>query len=126
MTEPSLDSKSIEEVKGLLPIDSPESLLEKDAEKFIEEEDDSTGPVDLSEFKTPRRPPIKLKLLPIGLYYAFHHGDTKSPVIISDKFSEEESARLITVLEKHRTFLGYSLQDLKGKRSGIFLQQHRG
>ena len=114
MTEPSLDSKSIEEVKGLLPVDSPESLFEKDAEKFIEEEDDSTGPVDLSEFKTPRRPPIELKLLPIGLCYAFHHGDTESPVSINYKLSEEEYARLITILEKHRTVLGYSLQDLKG------------
>ena len=35
-------------------------------------------------------------------------------MIISDKLSEEESARLITILEKHRTILGYSLQDLKG------------
>ena len=35
-------------------------------------------------------------------------------MIISDKLSEEESARLITVLEKHRTVLGYSLEDLKG------------
>ena len=35
-------------------------------------------------------------------------------MIISDKLSEEESVRLITVLEKHRTVLGYSLEDLKG------------
>jgi len=113
MADPSLKYEPIEEVKGVFLVDSPESLLEKDAEKFIEE-DDSTGPVDLSEFKTPRRPPIELKLLPIGLCYAFHHGDTKSPIIISDKLSEEEFARLITVLEKHRTILGYSIQDLKG------------
>ena len=35
-------------------------------------------------------------------------------MIISDKLLEEESARLITVLEKHRAILGYSLHDLKG------------
>ena len=35
-------------------------------------------------------------------------------MIISDKLSEEESIRLITVLEKHRFVFGYSLQDLKG------------
>ena len=34
--------------------------------------------------------------------------------IISDKLSQEESLRLITVLEKHRSAFGYSLQDLKG------------
>ena len=106
--EPTLDSEPIEDIKGILPIDSPESLLEKDAEKFIEEEDDSAEHID------PCRPPIELKPLPTGLCYAFVHGNTESPVIISDKLSEEESARLITVLEKHRTVLGYSLQDLKG------------
>jgi hypothetical protein len=38
----------------------------------------------------------------------------KSPVIISDKLSQEETLRLITVLEKHRSTFGYSLQDLQG------------
>ena len=64
--------------------------------------------------RPPHRPPIKLKPLPTGHRYTFLHGDTESPVIISDKLSEEESARLITVLEKHRAILGYSLHDLKG------------
>ena len=112
MAEPSLDeSEPIMEVTRILPFDSPKSLLEKDAEKFIEEEDE---PIDISEFETPHRPPIELKPLPTGLRYAFLHGDTESPVTISDKLSEEESARLITVLEKHRAVLGYSLHDLKG------------
>ena len=35
-------------------------------------------------------------------------------MIISDKPSQEESLRLITVLEKHCSAFGYSLQDLKG------------
>ena len=35
-------------------------------------------------------------------------------MIISDKLSQEESLRLITVLEKHRSAFGYSLQDRKG------------
>ena len=35
-------------------------------------------------------------------------------MIISDKLSQEESLHLITVLEKHRSAFGYSLQDLKG------------
>jgi len=114
MADPSLKDEPIEEVKGVFPVDSPESLLEKDAEKFIEDDDDSIEPVELSEYETPHRPPMKLKPLPTGLRYAFLHGDIESPVIISDKLSEEESARLITVLEKHQTVLGYSLQDLKG------------
>ena len=64
MIEPSLDSEPIEEVKGILLVDSPESLLKKDAEKFIEEEDDSAKPVDISEFETTPRPPIEFEPLP--------------------------------------------------------------
>ena len=101
MAEPSLETEPIMEVTGILPFDSPESLLEKDAKKFIKEEDEPTEPIDISEFETPRRPPIELKPLLARLRYAFLHGDTESPVIISDKLSEEESARLITVLEKY-------------------------
>ena len=45
MTEPSLDFEPIEEVKGILLVDSPESLLEKDVEEFIKEEDERTEPI---------------------------------------------------------------------------------
>jgi len=62
----------------------------------------------------PSRPPIKLKPLPSGLRYAFLNSDVESFVIISDKLSEEETHKLIAILGKHRSVLGYSLQDLKG------------
>ena len=35
-------------------------------------------------------------------------------MIISDKFSQEESLCLLTILEKHHYSFGYSLEDLKG------------
>jgi hypothetical protein len=35
-------------------------------------------------------------------------------MIINDKLSQEETFCLISVLEKHRSAFGYSLQDLKG------------
>ena len=35
-------------------------------------------------------------------------------MIISDKLSKDETLRLLTVLEKHRSAFGYSLEDLKG------------
>ena len=76
IAEPSPESKPIMEVTRILPFDSLDSLLEKDAEKFIEEEDEPTEPIDISEFKSPPRPPIKLKPLPAGLRYAFLHGDS--------------------------------------------------
>ena len=57
---------------------------------------------------------IELKPLPSGLRYIFLNNDQDSPMIISDKLSQEESLRLLTVLEKHHSAFGYSLQDLKG------------
>lgn len=65
-------------------------------------------------------PSIELKPLPAGLRYAFLNNDRNSPVIISDKLSEEESDRLLNVLEKHRSALGYSLQDHKGISPALF------
>jgi hypothetical protein len=61
----------------------------------------------------PTWPPVELKPLPTGLRYAFLNGDKETPIIISDKLNDEETAKLIAVLEKHRSVIGYSLQDLK-------------
>jgi hypothetical protein len=44
----------------------------------------------------------------------FLNDDTETPVIISDKLSDEKTSKLIAILEKHRLVFGYSLQDLKG------------
>ena len=37
-------------------------------------------------------------------------------MIISDKLSKDETLQLLTILEKHRSAFGYSLDDLKGIR----------
>jgi hypothetical protein len=55
-----------------------------------------------------------LKPLPAGLCYAFLNNDKNTPVIISDKLSNEEMSKLIIILEKHRSVFRYFLQDLKG------------
>ena len=65
MTEPSLNSEPIEGVKRILLVDSPESLLEKDVEEFIKE-DEPTEPIYISEFETPPGPLIEFELLPSG------------------------------------------------------------
>ena len=46
MIEPSLDSEPTEEVKGILLVDSPKSLPEKDVEEFIKEEDEPIEPIN--------------------------------------------------------------------------------
>jgi len=99
-------------------LDAPDSDLERDvegnSEEVIEDGEDSDETFELPETEKPSRPQIELKPLPSRLRYAFLNSDVESPVIISDKLSEEETAKLIAVLEKHRPVLGYALHDLKG------------
>jgi hypothetical protein len=55
----------------ILPFDSPESSLEKDAKLFIEEEDDLGEAIDLPTEEVPAQPLVELKFLPAGLRYVF-------------------------------------------------------
>jgi len=102
------------EVMSILLFYSPESSLEKDAKLFIEEDDDLGEIIDLPQEEAPARPLVELKPLHAGLRYAFLNGDKETPIIISDKLSDEETSKLIAILEKHRSVFRYSLQDLKG------------
>ena len=114
-TEPILEEDPMEEVKVASLDNLIEHNLEDDAQFFIEEEEENpTESEPLYELLKPPKPTIELKTLPFGLRYAFLNNDQDSPMIISDKLSQEESQRLITVLEKNHSAFGYSLQDLKG------------
>ena len=96
------------------PFESPESSLEKDVKLFIEEQDELDETIELPKEEATARPLIELKPLPTGLCYAFLNGNKVTPIIISNKLTDEEIAKLIAILEKHRPVFGYSLQDLKG------------
>ena len=102
------------EVMSISPFEPSESSLEKDVELFIQEEDDQDEILELPAHERPTRQPIELKPLPSGLRYAFLNGDTETPVIISGKLCDEETSKLIAILEKDWAVLGYSLQNLKG------------
>jgi hypothetical protein len=105
----------VKEVKVASLDDFIEPNFEDDAQFFIEEEDEGfVEPKPLDELLELPKPSIDLKPLPSGLRYAFFNNDQDSPVIVSDKLSQEDSLRLLTVLEKHCSAFGYSLQDLKG------------
>jgi hypothetical protein len=69
---------------------------------------------DLEQVVKPETSPVELKQLPPGLQYVFMNGDSETPVIISDKLSNDETQRLVATLEKYWSVIGYSLQDLKG------------
>jgi len=102
----------MEEVKAA----SLELLEEPDLEDkgpfFTEEEAEPSEPEPLDEFAETPKPPIELKTLPPGLIYAFLNNNPEFPVIISDKLTQEQTLRLMTILEKHHSVFGYSLQDL--------------
>jgi len=103
-----------EEVMSVMPFETPKTSLENDSDFFMEVEDDTGEIHELPKEEVPTPPPVELKTLHEGLRYAFIHGDKNTPVIISDKLFDDETTRLIAVLEKRRSVFGYSLQDLKG------------
>jgi hypothetical protein len=112
-SESCLELDPMDEVKAASFESFREPNLEDNVQFFIEEEDDQPlQPLD--PFEEPPKPPIELKPLPSGLHYDFLNDDPNTPVIIRDKLSQEEKFCLITVLEKHKSAFGYSLQDLKG------------
>jgi hypothetical protein len=107
--EPLPESDPMEEVKVASLDDPIESNIEDDAQPFIDEEEYDPIPYLLDELLESPKPSIELKPLPSGLRYAFLNNDQDSRVIISNRLSQEESLRLITILEKHRSAFGYSL-----------------
>jgi hypothetical protein len=114
-TELSPEPDPMEEVNEASLEHFVESNQEDVTEFFIEEEEKNhTESEPLDETEEPSRPPIELKPLPSGLRYVFLHNDSESPVIINDQLTQEETHRMITILEQHRSGFGYSLQDLKG------------
>jgi hypothetical protein len=69
---------------------------------------------DLEQEAKPETSLVELKQLPPGLQYVFLNGDCETPVIISDRLSNDEIRKLVSTLEKYRSVIGYSLKDLKG------------
>ena len=99
-TEPCAQDDPLEEFRAT-PLDFLAKLgLEDEARFFTEEEVEPSKEEPLDEFAVQPKPIIELKPLPSGLRYAFLGDDLESPVIISDKLTQEQTLRLMTVLEK--------------------------
>ena len=62
-----------------------------DVEKFIEEEEELAEPIGLDQTEVPSEPSIELKPLPSGLRYVFLNDNHETPIIISNKLSQEET-----------------------------------
>jgi len=103
----------LEEAVNISQEEQTQPILEDDVSHFTQEIDPD-GKSKLSEEETPQPPLPELKPLPPSLKYAFLHNNRAMPVVISDKLTESETQRLVVVLQKYQSVIGYSLQDLKG------------
>jgi hypothetical protein len=74
---------------------------------------------DLEQEVTPETSPVELKQLPPELQYVFLNGNHETLVIISDKLANDETRRLVAILKKYQSVIGYSLKDLKGISSSL-------
>jgi hypothetical protein len=73
--------------------------FDDDAIYFSQEEEVLAKTIKLDVTEQPPPPMVELKPLPPGLKYVFLHGNRQTPVFISDKLTEEETKRLVVVLE---------------------------
>jgi hypothetical protein len=110
--EPKPKQYSIEEVLMASLEKMAQPVL--DDEHFIQEEEELAEPIELDKNEQPLPPSIELKPLPLGLKYVFLHNNRETPMIVSDKLSKDKMQKLITALERHKSSIGYSLQDLVG------------
>jgi len=88
-TEPCPQEDPLEEFRAASLDFLAKPGLEDEARFFIEEEVDSFEEEPLDEFSVPPKPPIKLKPLPTSLRYTFLGDNLESPIIISDKLTQE-------------------------------------
>jgi hypothetical protein len=69
--------------------------------------------------EVPLKSSVELKPLPSGLKYVFLNNNRETPITISHKLSQEETRKLVTVLERHKLVIGYSFQDLIGNSPAL-------
>ena len=59
-------------------------------------------------------PKLKLKQLPSEFKYAFLKSKDTFPIVISSKLTVEQEGRLVKLLKKHKTAIGWTIEDIKG------------
>ncbi|XP_058786629.1 uncharacterized protein LOC131661193 [Vicia villosa] len=56
----------------------------------------------------------ELKQLPVNLKYVFLESGEKCPAIINPELNEKDEEKLIQVLKRHRSAIGWTIEDIKG------------
>ncbi|XP_050875595.1 uncharacterized protein LOC127079228 [Lathyrus oleraceus] len=67
----------------------------------------------------PKKPSLELKTLPKDLRYEFLDTELERPVIVNANLGQIEIKKLLHILRKHSTVIGYNISDLKGINPSI-------
>jgi hypothetical protein len=102
----------VEEAMSIIQEGTTQPNIVEDAIHFIQGTD-SDGQSKLNEEEKSQPSLHELKPLPSSLKYAFLHNNRNA------KLTESETQRLVAVLKKYRSVIGYSLQDLKAISSNL-------
>ena len=62
----------------------------------------------------PKKPALELKTLPKNLRYEFLDTELERPVIVNADLGQIETKKLLHILRKYPTVLGYNISYLKG------------
>ncbi|XP_050919113.1 uncharacterized protein LOC127136618 [Lathyrus oleraceus] len=71
----------------------------------------------------PDKPSLELKILPKDLRYEFLDTELERPVIVNANLGSIETEKLLHVLRKYPTGLGYNISDLKGISPSICMHR---
>ena len=66
---------------------------------------------------------LVLKELPSHLKYVYLEPPQRKPVIISARLSDEEEQKLLKILKKHKEFIAWSIEELKGISPSICMHK---
>ena len=69
------------------------------------------------------KPKLELKVLPPHLKYAFLDDISSFPIIISSDLNSVEEEKLLRVLRDHKSAIGWSIEDLKGISSSVYMHR---
>ncbi|XP_047951965.1 uncharacterized protein LOC125197280 [Salvia hispanica] len=99
----------------------PASMEEKSDGEHEQEEDSKKNPLPTDTLP----PQVELKKLPANLKYAYLGEEDSFPIIINSGLTEEQEARLLTVLSKNKKAIGWSLTDLVGISPDVYMHHIR-
>ncbi|KAL4337572.1 hypothetical protein AHAS_Ahas12G0123600 [Arachis hypogaea] len=105
--------------------EEPERIIE---EEFTSSEEVATTKMGIpgapkEENEKSEAPKLELKALPPTLKYAYLGENKNYPVIISSYLSQDQEDELLKVLRKHKDAIGWTLANLKGISSAIYMHK---